>query len=100
LDFAHPAPFKLRSLQMQCLGDIVICPEIAERNAKLIGQSLGYEVCFLITHGILHLCGHDHENPSDERKMLMHQRRIMKTLVARLSKKNLDRLISPRRPRT
>jgi probable rRNA maturation factor len=62
------------------LGDIVICLDIAEQNAEKIGQGLDREVCFLIVHGILHLCGHDHETKSEERVMLDQQRKIMKSL--------------------
>lgn len=68
------------SLLMNTLGDIVICPAIAEENAEKIGQSLDREVCFLIVHGILHLCGHDHEIEEEERIMLEEQRMIMESL--------------------
>ena len=59
------------------LGDIVLCPEVAEVNAQKIGQSLDREVCFLMIHGLLHLCGHDHMEKDEEAKMLEQQRSIM-----------------------
>ena len=62
------------------LGDIVISLEDAHKNADKIGQDLDREVCFLIIHGCLHLCGHDHMNPKEEELMLNQQRKIMAVL--------------------
>lgn len=59
------------------LGDIVICLDVALENAVKIGQGLDREACFLLVHGILHLCGHDHERKEDEKLMLEDQREIM-----------------------
>jgi probable rRNA maturation factor len=61
----------------QHLGDIVISLEDAEKNARTIGQPLDREVCFLLIHGILHLCGHDHERPQDEQRMRRASRRLL-----------------------
>ncbi len=62
------------------LGDIVICLEYAQKNAVSIGQGIDREICFLLVHGILHLCGHDHEKKAEERIMLADQRKIMSFL--------------------
>lgn len=62
------------------LGDLVLCLDVAKENADKIGQGLDREVCFLLVHGILHLCGHDHEKPDEERVMLEDQRLIMDRL--------------------
>ena len=62
------------------LGDIVICVAIAAKSAVHLGQSLAREVCFLLVHGILHLCGYDHQQPRDEAIMLAKQRRIMQAV--------------------
>ena len=43
------------------LGDIVISGEQAERQAAENGLTLKLEISQLILHGILHLCGYDHE---------------------------------------
>ncbi len=59
------------------LGDIVICLNVAEKNAKDIGQGLDREVFFLLVHGLLHLCGYDHMTAADEKNMLAAQRRII-----------------------
>jgi len=65
----------------QALGDIVICPNIANDNAININQTLDREICFLLVHGILHLCGHDHEEKSEEIVMLKQQKVIMASLA-------------------
>ncbi len=42
------------------LGDVVICPQIAERNAERRKIDLVDELFLLLVHGILHLLGYDH----------------------------------------
>ena len=66
------------------LGDVVICVAVAAKNAVRLGQSLGREVCFLLVHGILHLCGYDHRQPQEEAVMLAEQQRIMHKLDAKV----------------
>ena len=51
------------------LGDVVICPVVAERNAKERGSTVDAEVQHLTVHGILHLLGMDHHDPEEEREM-------------------------------
>lgn len=75
-------PMRPSSGPPEVLGDIAICLDIARDQAKDIGQSIGYETCFLIVHGILHLCGHDHEDPEEEAVMLGQQRLVMSELTA------------------
>jgi probable rRNA maturation factor len=48
------------------LGDIVISVEQAERQAEENGLSLEGEIKQLILHGVLHLCGYDHETDTGE----------------------------------
>jgi probable rRNA maturation factor len=48
------------------IGDIVLCPEYAEKNGK---QSLSQELELLTLHGILHLLGYDHEEIEEEKIM-------------------------------
>ena len=75
-----------RRLIPEALGDIVISVPDAARNAKNLGQELSRELCFLLVHGILHLAGHDHERPLDERKMLREQRKLMGLLEPKAMK--------------
>ena len=62
------------------LGDIVISYERAQEQAKDYGHSLNREMCFLFTHGVLHLLGYDHINKSDEEEMFSLQRKILEQL--------------------
>jgi probable rRNA maturation factor len=48
------------------LGDIVISAEQAERQAVENGLDLETEIKRLILHGLLHLCGYDHETDNGE----------------------------------
>ena len=48
------------------LGDIVISAEQAARQAKENGLTLENEIKQLILHGLLHLCGYDHETDNGE----------------------------------
>jgi probable rRNA maturation factor len=59
------------------LGDVIISPEDALANAKNIGHELDRETAFLLVHGILHLCGHDHMKPEEEQRMIAEQQAIM-----------------------
>ena len=43
------------------LGDVVISADAAARQAGEAGHSLEREVSELVIHGVLHLCGYDHE---------------------------------------
>jgi probable rRNA maturation factor len=74
-------PFRAGSVSKNAppfmLGDLVISLEDAEKNAKDIGHALDRETCFLLVHGILHLCGHDHMEPEDEELMTAMQRQLM-----------------------
>lgn len=52
------------------LGDVVISVEQAERQAAEHGLTFDNEVEQLILHGLLHLCGYDHETDSGEMNAL------------------------------
>lgn len=54
------------------LGDIFICEEVAEENAKKYKTTLENEINLLIVHGMLHLCGYDHM--TDEKAQIMEAR--------------------------
>ena len=48
------------------LGDIVISVEQAQKQAAENGLTLEGEIKQLILHGLLHLCGYDHETDNGE----------------------------------
>jgi len=51
------------------LGDVVVCPAVAERNAKERSIPYDDEIALLVVHGILHLLGMDHELDADAEAM-------------------------------
>jgi probable rRNA maturation factor len=59
------------------IGDIIISYEKAQEQAKEYGHSLKREMCFLFTHGVLHLLGYDHINKTDEDVMFGLQKAIL-----------------------
>jgi probable rRNA maturation factor len=52
------------------LGDVVISVEQAARQAREHGLTLDEEIAQLILHGLLHLCGYDHETDDGEMNAL------------------------------
>jgi len=66
------------------LGDIFISVDAVDRQAKEYGHSLRREICFLFTHGLLHLLGYDHMNESDEKVMFTLQDEILEGFVPRV----------------
>ena len=59
------------------LGDVVLCPVVAERQAGTAGHSTENELHLLCTHGILHLLGFDHGEPAEEQEMFSTQSRLL-----------------------
>ena len=59
------------------LGDIVLCPEFAQRQATAAGHSLGHELALLTVHGCLHLLGYDHTTAAEEKEMFGLQNELL-----------------------
>jgi probable rRNA maturation factor len=59
------------------LGDIVLCPEVAAKQAVSAGQSTADELHMLTVHGVLHLLGYDHAEPDEEREMFALQAKLL-----------------------
>ncbi len=56
------------------LGDIVVCPAVAEKQAPEHCGSLDAELSLLIVHGVLHILGHDHVEPEETSAMQARER--------------------------
>ena len=65
------------------LGDIVVCIPVAHHQAQEHGRSLDEEVQFLVTHGYLHLLGHDHAEPAEHAAMFALQDSLFADWIAR-----------------
>jgi len=56
--------------EKDCLGEIVICPEIVKKNAEKFKVSFKKELTKMLIHGILHLCGYDHEKSESKAELM------------------------------
>ena len=59
------------------LGDVVICPQVARRQAEIAGHEEINEILMLLTHGMLHLVGFDHAEPEEEKEMFALQKELL-----------------------
>lgn len=59
------------------LGDVVVCPRVAERQAREHGQSLGDELALLVVHGVLHLLNYDHAEEGESATMKRRERELL-----------------------
>ena len=62
------------------LGDVVLCPDFAAKQAAENNQDTASELDLLLVHGILHLLGHDHAEPEEHKVMFGLQGDILATL--------------------
>ena len=59
------------------VGDVVICPRVAERQAKDHLVAFDEELSLLVVHGVLHLLGFDHEDDDEAAVMERRERELM-----------------------
>ena len=62
------------------LGDVIISVETAARQAARRHRGLDEEIARLLIHGLLHILGHDHEDPDEAKVMRAEQRRLWRAL--------------------
>lgn len=63
--------------EINTLGDVIICVEIAKEQAQEYNHSFDREIGFLAVHGLLHLLGYDHMEEDDEKIMFSKQEEIL-----------------------
>jgi len=66
------------------LGDVVISVPTAMRQAKREQRSLDEEIVTLLVHGILHLCGYDHERSKGEALRMQRKERMVRRSLGRI----------------
>jgi len=71
-------------LMPDMLGDVVISIPTARRQAKEARRSLDEELACLLVHGILHLCGYDHERSEKEARRMHRRERMILRSIAQL----------------
>jgi probable rRNA maturation factor len=59
------------------LGDVVVCPAVAERQAPEHAGSYDDELALLVVHGVLHVLGHDHAEPDETAVMQARERALL-----------------------
>lgn len=64
------------------MGDIIICPAVAQTQARTAGHSTMDEILLLTVHGFLHLLGYDHGEPGEREDMFALQRHLLLTFFA------------------
>ena len=69
------------NLNPSLLGDVVISVDAASREAGAAGLGLEERLTQLLVHGLLHLCGYDHErNAAEARRMAARSRRLLERI--------------------
>mgnify|MGYP003308797983 CR=1 FL=1 len=61
-----------------CLGDILLCKEVAKKQAEELGHTLKAELVRLVVHSVLHLVGYDHIEDADYEIMHAKELEILK----------------------
>jgi len=64
------------------LGDVVICPAVAARNAPDHAGTYDDEIALLVVHGVLHVLGHDHAEADETERMQGRERAILTSFAA------------------
>ena len=59
------------------LGDVVVCPAVAARNAPSHAGTYDDELALLVVHGILHVLGMDHAEPEETAVMQARERDLL-----------------------
>lgn len=77
ISFAMEDEMDVNYEDFRLLGDIYISVDKCYLQALDYGHSRVREICFLATHGILHLLGYDHMNEEDEKKMFGLQNELL-----------------------
>ncbi|CAB0657223.1 rRNA maturation RNase YbeY [Corynebacterium diphtheriae] len=72
------------------LGDIILCPEFAAKQAAKAGHDMGHELALLTTHGCLHLLGYDHIEPEDEQEMFALQNELLQDWYTYCARRGIE----------
>ena len=59
------------------IGDVVVCPSVASDQAAGHAGTLDDEIALLVTHGILHVLGYDHDNEHNAARMRERERQLL-----------------------
>jgi probable rRNA maturation factor len=62
------------------LGDLVICTDVVEQEAREQDKPLEAHYAHMVVHGLLHLQGYDHEEPAEAQRMELLEIEILRRL--------------------
>ena len=62
------------------LGEVIVCLPVAEAQASAGSRPIGGEIAHLLVHGLLHILGHDHEDPGEGAKMKNREDELLAAL--------------------
>ncbi len=77
-----PASIEPTTRPAVLLGDVVVCPAVAARNAADHGVTFDDEIALLVVHGILHLLGMDHEADAEAERMERREQQLLSASTA------------------
>lgn len=66
---------------VDALGDLVLCAPLVMAEAQQQGKPVEHHWAHLCVHGVLHLCGHDHQNDADAEAMEALERKVLAALA-------------------
>jgi probable rRNA maturation factor len=72
-----PGSIEADSVRVRLLGDVVICPSVAARNAVEHQVTFDDEIALLVVHGILHLLGMDHQVDEEAERMEHREQQLL-----------------------
>ena len=67
----EPSPLDISELPL-LLGDVIVCPAVAQRQFSSHAGTLDDEIALLLVHGVLHVMGHDHME-QDQRETMQRR---------------------------
>lgn len=82
LSFGCDDPCAVAGDEPIMLGDVIIAPEVAQRQAAELGNTVEAELNLLLVHGILHLLGYDHIEDEDAKVMQERERVLLEAYAA------------------
>jgi probable rRNA maturation factor len=59
------------------IGDVIVCPSVAARQAPEHGSTTDQELSLLVVHGVLHLLEYNHEEPEETATMQRRERELL-----------------------
>ena len=90
--FLDGADASLSALPVKELGDIVISIDTAQREAVAYRQTLSTRIIWLLTHGLLHLMGYDHERSAEDAALMEEKEAELLSCIHHVRSKHMTHL--------